>query len=126
MRFLVDNALSPRVAAGLARAGHDAVHVREYGMQSAADDEILERAALEQRVVISADTDFAALLALWSRGKPSLILIRGDVPAQPEEQIRLLVENLPALTDDLQRGCVAVFRDNRIRIRLLPIQEERE
>ena len=102
------------------------MHVREYGMQSAADDEILERAALEQRVVISADTDFAALLALWSRGKPSLILIRGDVPAQPEEQIRLLVENLPALTDDLQRGCVAVFRDNRIRIRLLPIQEEWE
>lgn len=102
------------------------MHVHEYGMQSAPDDAILERAALEQRVIISADTDFSALLALWSRRKPSLILIRGDAPARPEDQIQLLLENLPALEADLDRACVAVFRDNRIRIRRLPIQEEIE
>jgi predicted nuclease of predicted toxin-antitoxin system len=79
-----------------------------------------------QRVIISADGDFGALLALWSRRKPSLILIRGDAPARPKDQIQLLLENLPALEADLDRGCVAVFRDNRIRIRRLPIQEEIE
>lgn len=102
------------------------MHVREYGMQTAPDDAILERAALEQRVVISADTDFAALLAFWSRRKPSLILIRGNAPARPEDQIQLLLENLPAMAADLEHGCVAVFRDNRIRIRRLPIQEKIE
>ena len=102
------------------------MHVREYVMQSAPDEAILERAALEQRIVISADTDFAGLLALWSRRRPSLILIRGDAPARPEDQIQLLLKNLPALETDLERGCVAVFRDNRIRIRRLPIQEEIE
>ncbi len=53
MRFLVDNALSPRVSNRLSDAGHDAVHVRDYGMQAASDAAIFERAADEDRIVLA-------------------------------------------------------------------------
>lgn len=120
MKFLVDNALSPRLAEHLAAAGHDAVHVRDYGMQAASDDEIFERAAAEERIVVSADTDFATLLAARGDDSPSVILLRRGAERRPEQQATLLLTNLPAVIDDLEEGSVIVFEQRRVRVRRLP------
>jgi predicted nuclease of predicted toxin-antitoxin system len=122
MKFLIDNALSPDVADGLQAAGHDAVHVRSRSLQEAPDDVVFQTALVEERVLVSADTDFGALLVPGRRTRPSLILFRHGSPRRPSEQTQTLLENLPTISDDLARGAIVVFRRNKIRIRRLSEQ----
>jgi predicted nuclease of predicted toxin-antitoxin system len=95
VRLLVDQNVAARVTDLLRRAGHDAVHVSERGLQRAEDDETLSVAVSDNRVIVSEDPDFGALLARSVGRAPSFVLIRSAAPMTPDAQALLLAAALP-------------------------------
>jgi predicted nuclease of predicted toxin-antitoxin system len=105
----------------LKTAGHDATHVRDYGLQAAKDPVVLACAREEGRVLVSADTDFGTLLAREKAHAPSVLLIRRLTGRRAADQAAVILANLETVEDDLNAGAVVVLTDDFIRVRRLPI-----
>ncbi len=126
MRFLLDQNLPPLLVDLLADAGHDVVHVQSLGMHAADDNEILQVAFDDSRVIVSADTDFGDLLASSNASGPSILLLRRQDRRRAAELAALILANLDEVAEDLDSGAIVVLGQQRIRVRRLPVRPPRQ
>lgn len=89
------------------RRRSDAVHVIELGLVTADDDRILDAAAYDNSVIVTADADFGTLLAIRGLAEPSVVLLRSADHLGPPEQAALLLANFAAAHGGLEGSTTA-------------------
>jgi predicted nuclease of predicted toxin-antitoxin system len=119
MRFLADMGVDQRVVAWLREAGHDAVHLRDQGLQRLADQAIFDKAIAERRIILTFDLDFGEIAALAGGRVTSVILFR-LLDARFRRVIERLAVVLPATAESLASGAVVLVEPARHRVRELP------
>jgi predicted nuclease of predicted toxin-antitoxin system len=117
MRILADENFPGIVVTQLRARGHDVLWART-DMPAAKDQDILDRARLEARIVVTFDKDFGELAV--RRGLPAsdgVVLFRLSAPSPESVAARIL-----AFLDTPREwtGCFIVVEDERVRIRPLP------
>ena len=120
IRLLANMNISPKTVHALRQQGWDIVRVSELLPVDATDEEILELARREGRVVVTQDLDFSALLVLGGYDRPSLVTLRLSV-SDPDVITERLLKVLLQIEDELQEGCATTIEDVSVRVRKLPI-----
>lgn len=120
MKLLLDQGLPRSLAELLRQTDIDTIHVGEIGFSTATDEEILTFARSQQRIVVTLDADFHALLALSAATTPATIRIRIE-GLKAEPMAELLMRILLEWRDELLTGVAMTIQPNRIRIHRLPL-----
>jgi predicted nuclease of predicted toxin-antitoxin system len=105
----------------LRELGHTGTRVDELGMSKSSDYEIFEYARQHDMVIITADMDFTRILAYTKSGKPSTIVFHLKNPSH-EKMVKYLKETLTRFEVNLQKGAIILIKEERIRVRNLPIK----
>lgn len=121
MRILLDMNLSPAWVQFFRAAGIDSVHWTEVGAPAAQDKAIMAWARERDYVLMTADLDFAAILAATNEASPSVLQIRADL-LTPGALGQAVIDALSKAEADLQAGAIVSLDRARMRIRILPLR----
>ena len=120
IRFLLDMGLARSTAEFLRSLGHDAIHLRDEGLQRLPDDRIVTKAQVEGRTIITHDLDFGRIVALSGDNVPSIVTLRltDMTPARVNDALRAFLDDA---SRSLEGGALVTITDGGIRIRTLPV-----
>lgn len=121
MRFLADMGVSQSTAQWLRDRGYDVIHLRDAGLQKLPDEKIVEKAVLENRIILTFDLDFSDIMASSSASYPSVIIFRMK-SAIPQNVNQKLESILSESSEALQEGALISAGERSHRVRYLPIK----
>ena len=116
MRFIVDRCAGRRLAEWLHNEGHDVLDTGTLGPDPG-DRNLLERANLEDRVLITLDKDFGELIYLHE--SPHAGMIRLPDVRMPE-RIALVEEAINHYTQALEERAIVTIQGGRVRVSRTP------
>ncbi len=102
---------------------HEGVHAGQIGKAFAPDEELLEPARQEGRVIVTADLDFPRLPALSLSVGPGVILFRGSNYSDVE-MCDLLERVFKEVSPETLQNSICVVDQRRIRVTRLPISRK--
>ena len=117
MNFMADESCAGPVIRALRDAGHDVVAIAEVA-RGATDEQVLERALKEKRVLITEDRDFGELVYARGRSSAGVILVRFHSRAR-QAKPATVVEAVAKLSSRLQ-DAFTVVEPGRVRISSRP------
>ncbi|MHB9109289.1 MAG: DUF5615 family PIN-like protein [Armatimonadota bacterium] len=123
MKLLLDQGLARSAVMLLREDGIDAVHVGDIGASTATDSEILQISRDQQRIAITLDADFHALLALSGSSSPSVIRVRIE-GLRSDALVEVIRRTIERCHIDLIEGAMVMVTETKIRVRKLPLIRE--
>ena len=117
MRFLIDQDVYHVTVCWLKDQGHNVVTAVELGLASSSDEELLKKAVETERIMVTRDKDFGALVFLNNIRETGVILLRinpATIKETHQEIHRLLEEHGENL-----KGLFCVVEPHRHRVRRL-------
>ncbi len=113
MRFLVDECTGPRVAEWLAQENHDVFSIYQSS-RGIDDDEVLEKAVAEGRIVITNDKDFGEMIFRSRKSHCGVVLLR-LANEKAENKIKVIAQLLRNFSSELD-GNFIVATEKTVRM----------
>lgn len=114
MKFIVDECTGPKVAGWLADNGHDVYSVPDQS-RGWTDEQVLQKALVENRILITNDKDFGYLIFKNQMAHAGVILMRLENETSASK-VAVLGSLLSGYGEYVTENCFIVVTETSIRI----------